>query len=335
MTMKALLNRPRRRRATLAAAVAAGLFLALAAPRGAEATFPGADGRIAFASNRTTGEGVDNPTGDYEIFTMQPDGTDVVQLTHNTDFDFDPEWSPDGRKIAFESDRDQFSEIFVMKADGTKQTKITTNPDFSFDRSPTFSPDGDKIAFESNRVAGEGVDNPEADVEIFVQNLDGTDLEQLTHNGTREFDRQPDFSPDGKKIAFVSNRQDDLPGIYTMNADGTGERRRSRGPATVFESPSWSPKGGRISFMSNQGGPDEIYKMRRDGSGQRRLTDNGAPRDASPVFSPEGGRIAFNSNRDGNFEVYVVNRSGTEPLNLTDDPAGDFTPDWQPLKKRY
>ena len=87
--------------------------------------------------------------------------------------------------------------------------------------------------------------------------------------------------------------------------------------------------------MSNQGGPDEIYKMRRDGSGQRRLTENGAPRDASPVFSPEGGRIAFNSNRDGNFEVYVVNRSGTEPLNLTDDPAGDFTPDWQPLKKRY
>lgn len=327
-------KRPARtlRTAFLAAAILCAGLLA-GAPREAGATFPGDDGRIAFASNRSTGEGVDNPTGDFEVFTMNPDGTGLTQLTNNTAFDFAPDWSSDGRRIVFESNRDGFSEIFVMKADGRKQTRITTNPDFSFDRSPTFSPDGEKIAFESNRAVGEGVDNPESDTEIFTQNLDGTGLVQLTHNETREFDLHPDFSPNGRKIAFVSNR-DQQAGVFTMNADGTGERRRSRGPATVFESPSFSPDGRFISFMSNQDGPDEVHKMRPDGSGQKLLTNNGAPRDAGPVFSPGGDRIAFETNRDGNFEIYAMRADGKGQRNLTKDPAGDFVPDWQPLKDR-
>lgn len=320
--------------AVAAAMLSAGLLVALAGTvREAEATFPGNNGEIAFASNRTTGEGVNNPEGDFEIFTMGPDGTGLTQLTQNAAFDFDPEWSPDGEKIAFESDRGLFSEIFVMNADGTGATQITTNPDFSFDRAPAFSPDGEKIAFESNRATGEGVDNPEADKEIFAVDLDGTDVTQLTHNETREFDFQPDWSPDGKKIAFVSNR-DFQSGIYTMNADGTNERRRSRGPATVFESPSFSPDGKKIAFMSNQDGPDEIHAMNVNGSAQQRLTDNGIARDGSPAFSPDGKRISFDTNRDGNFEIYKMRADGTKPVNLTDDPAGDFTPDWQPLEKQ-
>ena len=82
--MKAVRKKPPPNRGAWAVAAAleisAGLLLA---PRGAEATFPGEEGRIAFASNRTAGEGVDNPTGDYEIFTIRPDGTDLSQLTHN------------------------------------------------------------------------------------------------------------------------------------------------------------------------------------------------------------------------------------------------------------
>ncbi len=328
---KTVLKRPT---ALAVAVILAGILQALTAmPREAGATFPGEGGRISFASNRTAGEGVNKDTGYFEIFTMEPDGTDLVQLTDNTAFDFAPDWSADGRKIAFESNRDSFSEIFVMRADGTKETKVTTNPDFSFDRSPTFSPDGAKIAFESNRAVGEGVDNPESDTEIFVQDLEGTGLKQLTHNETREFDLHPDYAPDGKKIAFVSNR-DQQSSVFTMNADGTGERRRSRGPATVFESPSYAPDGGSIAFMSNQDGPDEIHKMNRDGSGQRRLTNNGAPRDAGPVYAPDGRRIAFQTNRDGNFEVYAMRADGENQRNLTNDPAGDFVPDWQPLKQR-
>ena len=87
--------------------------------------------------------------------------------------------------------------------------------------------------------------------------------------------------------------------------------------------------------MSDQDGPEEVHVTRVDGSAQKRLTNNGAPSDDAPVFSPSGKRIAFNTNRDGNFEIYKMRTDGTKQINLTNDPAGDFTPDCQPLERRY
>ena len=257
-----------------AAMVSAGLLLAALAgtAREAEATLSGANGKIAFASNRTTGEGVNNPEGDFEIFAMNRNGTGLTQLTENDVFDFEPEWSPNGKKIAFVGERGPFSsDILVMNPDGSEERRVTTNPDFSFGDAPAFSPDGKKIAFASDRTTGEGVDNPTGDTEIFTVNLDGTGLTQLTHNAVREHDNQPDFSPDGRRIAFVSNR-DQLPGIFTMSSDGSNDRLRSRGPATVFEYPSFSPDGKRVAFTSNQNGGDDIYSMDTDSTAQRRLT---------------------------------------------------------------
>ena len=306
--------------------VLAGLLLALAGTSSeAGATFPGENGKIAFASNRTTGEGVSNPEGDFEIFTMNPDGTGLQQLTENAALDFDPEWSSDGGKIAFESDRDRFSDIFVMNSDGTGQTNVTNN--LAFDRSATFAPDGDRIAFYSN--LGAGVDNPTGDTEIFSVDLDGSGLVQLTNNTARDF--FPDYGPDGKKISFVSDR-DFAPGIYRMNPDGTRQEKTSRGSGTVFASPGFSPDGKHIAFMSNREGGDDVYVMRANGSGQKRLTVNGPPTDSGPVFSPSGKQIAFQTNRDGNFEIYSMRADGTDVTNLTNDPAGDFTPDWQTMR---
>ena len=133
----------------LALVLAAGTLSQGAGP--AKAAYPGANGKIAFESERTTGRGVDNPTGDSEIFIMNPDGTGVRQLTKNTSDDFDPSYSAPGGHILFSTNRDVVTtgsniEIYVMDSDGTDQIRLTNNT--VTDITPTIAPDGFSWAHE-------------------------------------------------------------------------------------------------------------------------------------------------------------------------------------------
>ena len=174
--------------------------------------------RIAFASDRD---------GNWEIYVMNADGTAQTRLTNDAADDQNPAWSPDGSKIAFQSDRyGSGYRIYVMNADGTAQTRLTG---VGYDENPAWSPDGSKIAFHT-RGGGSA--------EIHVMNADGTGQTRLTNNWPIQ-DFAPSWSPGGSKIAFVSDRDGDDE-IYVMNADGTGQTNLTNDPA-IDHSPAWSP----------------------------------------------------------------------------------------------
>jgi Tol biopolymer transport system component len=244
-------------------------------------------------------------------------GAGVVRLTNSPGFDGEPDWSPDGTKIAFQSERDGGDdEIYVMNADGTGVVRLTNNP--GVDATPVWSPDGTKIAFRSTRAG--------ADREIFVMNADGTGVVQLTTGGPG-LDGEPAWSPDGTKIAFASVRAGLDFEIYVMNADGTGVVRLTNSPGADLN-PAWSPDGAKIAFDSQRDGNDEIYVMNTDGTGVVRLTAN-AGVDTRPAWSPDGAKIAFDAQRGGaDFAIYVMNADGTGVLRLTTSSGVDFSPAW-------
>jgi Tol biopolymer transport system component len=331
--------------------------------RQAEAAFTE---KIFFASNRVAGTGVNNPTGDMEIFRMNPDGTGLKQLTFNRGDDFEPTLSPDHTRIVYTTRGVQSSnpeadyEVYVMNAsDGTGKKNLTNNGAGVYDNYPRFSPGGKRVVYTSYGIQRS---NPQGDSEVYlVSALDGTGKKNLTNNGVEVSgadpvdDYLPVFSPDGKKIAYssagkqTSNPEGDAE-VYGMNAlDGTGKKNLTNNGLEITDfTPEFSPDGTKIAYASygkqtsNLEGDYEVYSMNApDGSNHMNLSDTGAGvYDFSPVFSPDGKRIAYESfgiqpsNQEGDNEVYRVNAiDGSDQRNLTDngkdvdDRRPKFSPD--------
>lgn len=265
------------------------------------------------------------------------DGVAPVKITHVENAY--PDWSPDGRRIAFQSDRGGVSRIYTMNAaDGTDVKMLTHGP--GADAGPHFSPDGTRIVYASEI---------EQRVEIYVVRANGGEPVRLTNFGADT--SHPSWSPDGARILFCSNKDtpdrtidwwDQHHEIYSMRADGS-DVRRITDFRTVTTFPVYSPDGSHIAFRKVIRTPgfyddknltlaetnSEVFVMKSDGSAESNVS-NSAAYDGWPAWSPDGKRVVFGSNRGMVTQLYVVDADGSHLTRLFDEhqTEEDTRPDW-------
>jgi Tol biopolymer transport system component len=316
---------------TLVAVVAGAAALAVPAA----ATFPGKNGKIVFErptkdganlfsvapdgsdlTRLTNRKGVEgdaswspdgskiafvcarNPErGPVEICVINADGSGFTQLTRHRAFSIAPAWSPDGTKIVYATNRGgPRLRLYVMNSDGSAKQRLTRNRKGTQYTDPQWSPDGATIAFAI--LKGVGRETPRAfDSSIaLIDADDGDNLRRLTPRRGRD-ELNPNWSPDGTKIAFEVNRLFDVrqSDIWQMNADGSGKRRLTS--SKFYETnPVFSPDGTRIAFTGD--------RHNRNLS-KRRLARG--------------------------FELYTMAAGGGDVVRVTDNRRADLFPDWQPL----
>ncbi len=333
------MNAPRRALILIAAIGGAGI-LAL----GAWGTAPGTNGDLVFRryfdDSHTWGA----------IFTTTTGGARVRQLTHPPRGVLDnvPDWSPDGRHIAFQrvdpngcGPGCETDDIWVVTSDGKTLARVAYDPEgkgcFSHGRgaggicrnAPGWAPDGKRIAFTcESQPKGQ---------RTCVVNADGSGLHELKQTpDAGEEDVWPQWSPDGRRLV-VQRQLENRRAVFVIDADG-GDPRRLTPWSLRGGEPDWSPDGRRIVFTSNEDGPSNVsanlYTVRSDGTGLTQLTHarGGHVQYLSASFSPDGKWLTVSrapgSGKKGNADVYVMQADGTGLRQVTRAPAWDSSTDW-------
>jgi len=294
----------------------ASLLAALAAG-GAGATFAGANGRIAFTMR--------TETGDFDVYTIEPDGSAVVQVTTDPARDFNPRWSPDGTRIAFSSNRDGDFDIYVVAADGSGLVRITGTPtDTTGEFTPSWTSDGTQLVFQRHF--------PLESAEIWIANSDGSGGEAKLADGFI-----PGASAHGGKVAYTA-RSDNALRILNLEDDTV----RALAVTAFDAEPNWSPQGNDLVFSGAATSEAffDIYTAHANGSQVVQLTDTASAfQEGSPVWSPDGSRIGiaicdFTSGAQGDCTIATMKPDGTEltPISIQGKlfrVGGRI--DWQPI----
>jgi Tol biopolymer transport system component len=252
---------------------------------------------------------------------MAGDGSAQTNLTGSPSTDQHPTWSPDGRKIAFASNRDgAHMDIWVMNADGSSPVNLTPLPDSSGSgeagTEPAWSPDGTRIAY-----------NYQGDV--WVMNIDGSGKVNLTEDPAKPAAGwQPAWSPNGSAIAYIKDFD-----VWVMGADGSNKTQltTTTGGSGTEKAPDWSPDGTRIAYERS----GQIWRMNADGTGQKAVSAGTGKGGTQPAWSAAGTRIVFSSSAysaPNGPDIFKINPDGTGVTRLaTAVPASDVDPAVQPI----
>jgi Tol biopolymer transport system component len=291
-----------RRALIVTAAVVAATATACGATADSRPSHPDTGGKIAFTSNRTGGQD--------EIVVANADGTGRIDLNAQGR---SPEFSPDGRRIAFSSTRDGNSEIYVMNADGSNQTRLTFNT--LYDSRPQWAADGRKLVFM--RITADG------NWEIFRLNADGSDQVDLTNSPAFEWGQ----STQGDRTVFT-REEGGVGHIFEMNLEGKGVRRITN--TSSYDSyPNQSPRGDLVLFSRDtaDGSGDDLWVTREAGSGERQLTHQSLTGYISEAtWSPDGSQILYSQCAPGGANpcaLHLMNADGSDDQDIS-TPAAPF-----------
>ena len=270
--------------------------------------------------------------GNYEVYIMNPDGTEQVNLTQHRAQDLDAVWSPTGEKILFISDRDGRRDLYLMDADGSNVRRVFRFKTKEIRRKPIWSPDGKQIAYEQ-------INFDTRIFHIYIATLGEQDKEQFVH-GT-----DPAWSPDGTEIVCS------VRGRLTFVSVRTQNQRLLLPKKAMFwqNGPSWSAAGDKLAFVWNKNPlpPDHkvgiepvpevwlnkrtVYIINRDGTGLQQLVDEAGPMAQHPELSPNGAEVLYTKvvkQRHQIFKVDVNSGVQTQLTNVGMPRFGNFGGDW-------
>lgn len=222
------------------------------------------------------------------------------------------DWSPDGQKIYFVSNRMINQRIWSLDLQTGALQMIKGLPidieDF------TLSPDGKTLAYVQAMI----------DTIVDLRPLSSPSSTPACVINSSRGDDSPRLSPDGKKLVFVSNRS----GFYELwisNSDCTGNVQLTNFSGHGVGSPRWSPDGRAIVFDRSTDRQTEIYRIQADGTGLVQLTIDPSE-DAMPAWSPDGNAIYFTSARGGGHEIWKMPSEGGPAQRVTNGPGRDAVP---------
>ncbi len=263
---------------------------------------------------------VSDAGGSKELYVMDYDGYGPKKLTDLNSICLSPAWSPSGDKLVFTSFWKRNPGLYLLDLKGASPLKRVLEGFSPLCSGGAWSADGSWMAFSASL---------DGNTELFRTGADGGGQpERLTRNWA--IDVSPSWSPDGKRIVFVSDRAGH-PDLYILQV-GTDKIRRLTFEGSYNGDPDWSPRGDSIVYVSRVGGRFKVFRIRPDGTDRRQLTE-GAGNHFKPGWSPDGRLIVFSSDQEGSKDLYLMRGDGTGVKRLTWSPHAETDPAWSPSSR--